>query len=438
MMLLVASYYFYMNWKPAYALLLLTSTAVTYLSALGIGHFAEKRKKKMCLVSSLVLNLAILFLFKYYNFLSSNIEAAFQSFGLGINMPDFGLLLPVGISFYTFQALGYSIDVYRGTTKVERDFFTYALFVSFFPQLVAGPIERSNNLLPQFKQEHRFDYEAVMSGVRLMLWGYFMKLVLADRCGLYVDAIFNNVDKHNGGSYLVASLIFPFQIYGDFAGYSLIAIGVARVLGFRLMENFRRPYFACTVGEFWHRWHISLSTWFKDYVYIPLGGNRVGRMRNYFNLFVTFVVSGIWHGANWTFLCWGSLHGVLLCIEKALGFSKRRFSGMRKFFHWAVTFVIICFAWIMFRANNLSDAMTVVAGIFTNPGAPYLDYASFIAIMLAMTVLLIKEFADEYQWKTHIAESNSWIVRHVYLVMMIAYIILFGVLGGDQFIYFQF
>ncbi|MBO4851499.1 MAG: MBOAT family protein [Prevotella sp.] len=438
MMLLVASYYFYMNWKPAYALLLLTSTAVTYLSALGIGHFAEKRKKKMCLVSSLVLNLAILFLFKYYNFLSSNIEAAFQSFGLGINMPDFGLLLPVGISFYTFQALGYSIDVYRGTTKVERDFFTYALFVSFFPQLVAGPIERSNNLLPQFKQEHRFDYEAVMSGVRLMLWGYFMKLVLADRCGLYVDAIFNNVDKHNGGSYLVASLLFPFQIYGDFAGYSLIAIGVARVLGFRLMENFRRPYFACTVGEFWHRWHISLSTWFKDYVYIPLGGNRVGRMRNYFNLFVTFVVSGIWHGANWTFLCWGSLHGVLLCIEKALGFSKRRFSGMRKFFHWAVTFVIICFAWIMFRANNLSDAMTVVAGIFTNPGAPYLDYASFIAIMLAMTVLLIKEFADEYQWKTHIAESNSWIVRHVYLVMMIAYIILFGVLGGDQFIYFQF
>ena len=437
-MLLVASYYFYMNWKPAYALLLLTSTAVTYLSALGIGHFAEKRKKKMCLVSSLVLNLAILFLFKYYNFLSSNIEAAFQSFGLGINMPDFGLLLPVGISFYTFQALGYSIDVYRGTTKVERDFFTYALFVSFFPQLVAGPIERSNNLLPQFKQEHRFDYEAVMSGVRLMLWGYFMKLVLADRCGLYVDAIFNNVDKHNGGSYLVASLLFPFQIYGDFAGYSLIAIGVARVLGFRLMENFRRPYFACTVGEFWHRWHISLSTWFKDYVYIPLGGNRVGRMRNYFNLFVTFVVSGIWHGANWTFLCWGSLHGVLLCIEKALGFSKRRFSGMRKFFHWAVTFVIICFAWIMFRANNLSDAMTVVAGIFTNPGAPYLDYASFIAIMLAMTVLLIKEFADEYQWKTHIAESNSWIVRHVYLVMMIAYIILFGVLGGDQFIYFQF
>ena len=437
-LLLVASYYFYMNWKPAYALLLLTSTAVTYLAALGIGHFEEKRKKKLCLVSSLVLNLSILFLFKYYNFLSSNIEAALQSSGLAINIPEFGLLLPVGISFYTFQALGYSIDVYRGTTKVEHDFFTYALFVSFFPQLVAGPIERSNNLLPQFRREHHFDYDSVMAGVRLMVWGYFMKLVLADRCGLYVDVIFNNVDKHNGGSYLVASLLFPFQIYGDFAGYSLIAIGVARVLGFHLMENFRRPYFACTVGEFWHRWHISLSTWFKDYVYIPLGGNRVGRMRNYFNLFVTFVVSGIWHGANWTFLCWGSLHGVLLCIEKALGFSKRRFSGMEKFLHWAVTFVLVCFAWIMFRANNLSDAITIATGIFTNPGVPYLDYATFIAVGMAMIVLLAKEFADEYQWKTRIAESDSWLVRHVYLVVMISYIILFGVLGGDQFIYFQF
>ena len=437
-MLLVASYYFYMNWKPAYALLLLTSTAVTYLAALGIGHFEEKRKKKLCLVSSLVLNLAILFLFKYYNFLSSNIEAALQSSGFGIDMPEFGFLLPVGISFYTFQALGYSIDVYRGTTKVEHDFFTYALFVSFFPQLVAGPIERSNNLLPQFRREHHFDYDSVMAGVRLMVWGYFMKLVLADRCGLYVDVIFNNVDKHNGGSYLVASLLFPFQIYGDFAGYSLIAIGVARVLGFHLMENFRRPYFACTVGEFWHRWHISLSTWFKDYVYIPLGGNRVGRMRNYFNLFVTFVVSGIWHGANWTFFCWGSLHGVLLCIEKALGFSKRRFSGMEKFLHWAVTFVLVCFAWIMFRAKNLSDAMAIATGIFTNPGVPYLDYATFIAAGMAMIVLLAKEFADEYQWKTRIAESDSWLVRHIYLIVMVSYIILFGVLGGDQFIYFQF
>lgn len=427
-----------MNWDPAYALLLLTSTVITYLAALGIGYFKEKRKKKICLVSSLVLNLAILFLFKYFNFLAMNIETVLQASGLAVNMPKFALLLPVGISFYTFQALGYSIDVYRGTVKIERDFPTYALFVSFFPQLVAGPIERSKNLLPQFKQQHRFDYDAVMSGVKLMVWGYFMKLVLADRCGIYVDTIFNNVDKHNGGSYLVASLLFPFQIYGDFAGYSLIAIGVARVLGFRLMENFHRPYFACTIGEFWHRWHISLSTWFKDYVYIPLGGNRVGKLRNYFNLLITFVVSGIWHGANWTFLCWGTIHGILLCIEKAFGISKQKYTGAKKSFHWAATFVLVCFAWILFRANNLSDAVSVVTGIFTNIGTPKPEYANFIAIGLAMTVLLTKEFADEFNWKIRVADSKSWLVRHIYLIIMIAYIILFGVLGGDQFIYFQF
>lgn len=421
LLLLVASYYFYMNWDPAYALLLLTSTVITYLAALGIGYFKEKRKKKICLVSSLVLNLAILFLFKYFNFLAMNIETALQASGLAVNMPKFALLLPVGISFYTFQALGYSIDVYRGTVKIERDFPTYALFVSFFPQLVAGPIERSQNLLPQFKQQHRFDYDAVMSGVKLMVWGYFMKLVLADRCGIYVDTIFNNVDKHNGGSYLVASLLFPFQIYGDFAGYSLIAIGVARVLGFRLMENFHRPYFACTIGEFWHRWHISLSTWFKDYVYIPLGGNRVGKLRNYFNLLITFVVSGIWHGANWTFLCWGTIHGILLCIEKAFGISKQKYTGAKKSFHWAATFVLVCFAWILFRANNLSDAVSVVTGIFTNLGTPKPEYANFIAIGLAMTVLLTKEFADEFNWKIRVADSKSWLVRHIYLIIMIAY-----------------
>lgn len=438
LLLLVASYYFYMNWEPVYALLLLTSTIVTFLAAHVMGYFENKRKKKLCLVSSLVINLTLLFLFKYYNFVGSTIEVFLQSTGLGIDIPKFNLLLPVGISFYTFQALGYSIDVYRGTTKVEHDFSTYALFVSFFPQLVAGPIERSNNLLPQFKQHHQLDYEAVMAGIRFMVWGYFMKLVLADRCGLYVDAIFNNVDKHNGGSYLVASLLFPFQIYGDFAGYSLIAIGVARVLGFQLMENFHRPYFACTVGEFWHRWHISLSTWFKDYLYIPLGGNRLGRLRTFFNLFVTFVVSGIWHGANWTFLCWGSLHGIMLCIEKAFGINNNKYSGIKKAFHWALTFIFVCFAWILFRANNLSDATLIISGIITNFGIPKPEFANLIAMGLAMSVLLFKEFADEYNWGVSLAESKSWLVRHTYLIMMIAYIILFGVLGGDQFIYFQF
>lgn len=439
--LLVASYYFYMNWKPGYALLLLTSTAVTYLVALGMEHFQDVQKKKACLVAGIILNLAILFLFKYYNFLGSNIETALCAAGLAIDIPEFGLLLPVGISFYTFQALGYSIDVFRGTTKVERDFFTYALFVSFFPQLVAGPIERSNNLLPQFKREHRFDYDNAVAGVKMMIWGYFMKMVVADRCGMYVDAVFNNVAMHNGGAYLLASMLFPFQIYGDFAGYSLIAIGVARVLGFHLMENFRRPYFSCSVGEFWRRWHISLSTWFKDYVYIPLGGNRVAKMRNYFNLLVTFVVSGIWHGANWTFLCWGSLHGILLCIEKALGVGRQKYSGAKKFFHWAVTFVLVCFSWILFRANNLADAWTVMTGIFTDFGIPVISFSMFTEITLALAaigILLFKEVREEFSLFPGLSLSGKPYTSYAYVIVMIAAIILFGVLGGDQFIYFQF
>lgn len=436
--LLIASYYFYMNWEPIYALLLLSSTIATYVAALGMHHFKEKRKRKVCLVASIITNIAILFLFKYYNFLATNIEAALQFSGIGISIPEFSLLLPVGISFYTFQALGYSIDVYRGTTKIEKDFFTYALFVSFFPQLVAGPIERSNNLLPQFKEQHAFSYDSVMAGLKLMLWGYFLKIVLADRCGLYVDIVFNHLETHNGGSFLIASLLFPFQIYGDFAGYSLIAIGVARLLGFRLMQNFCRPYFSCSIGEFWHRWHISLSTWFKDYVYIPLGGNRVSRLRNYFNLFVTFVVSGIWHGANWSFFLWGGLHGILLCIEKYFGIGKQKYDGFSKFSHWLVTFSLVCFAWILFRANNIEDVLTIIVGIFTNMGIPFRDDATFIALCLAFPILISHEMMEEYAIGAQIIILHNWYVEHLYIVMMIAYIILFGVFGGDQFIYFQF
>lgn len=436
--LLAASYYFYMNWQPVYALLLLTSTIITYLAAIGIGHYAEHWKKKACLVMSLVLNLGILFLFKYYNFAAENLTLLLRYCGLAVSMPEFGMLLPVGISFYTFQALGYSIDVYRKDTPVEKNFFIYALFVSFFPQLVAGPIERSTNLLPQFKQKHCFCYEDVMAGMRLMVWGYFLKLALADRCALYVDPVFNNVSQHNGGSFLLASLFFPFQIYGDFAGYSLVAIGAARVMGFRLMENFRRPYFAASVTEFWRRWHISLSTWFKDYIYIPLGGNRSGRLRCYFNVLVTFVVSGLWHGANWTFLVWGTLHGLLQCGERILGFHRAQWSGMSKVCHVAVTFCVVCLAWVFFRANDISDAFMVIKGIFTNFGMPYMRVADFMAIAMALSLLLLKESIDEFGWKVRISESENWTVRHLYLVGMIAYIILFGVLNGDQFIYFQF
>lgn len=436
--LLAASYYFYMNWQPVYALLLLTSTVITYLAARGIGHFEDNRRKRACLVASLILNLGLLFLFKYYNFAAENLASFLHSWGLAVNFPAFGMLLPVGISFYTFQALGYSIDVYRKNTPVEKDFFIYALFVSFFPQLVAGPIERSTNLLPQFKEKHSFCYEDAMAGFRLMLWGYFLKLILADRCALYVDAVFNNVEHHNGGSFLLASLFFPFQIYGDFAGYSLVAIGVARVLGFRLMENFCRPYFAASVTEFWRRWHISLSTWFKDYVYIPLGGNRVGNLRCYFNVLVTFVISGVWHGANWTFLVWGTLHGVLQCVERVLGFHRARWNGFARCLHVFVTFCVVSLAWVFFRANNLSDALTILGGIFTDMAMPYLRLADFMAIAIALSVLFLKEGIDEFGWSVRIAESPAWTVRHLYMVVMVVYILLLGVLNGDQFIYFQF
>lgn len=437
-MLLLASYYFYMNWHAEYALLLLSSTVITYFAALGIEHFTERWKKRLCLTSSLVINLFILFLFKYYNFLGENIMTAFDYFGIAIHIPEFTLLLPVGISFYTFQALGYSIDVYRGTTPVEKSFLTYALFVSFFPQLVAGPIERSSNLLPQFKEKHKFDYEQTMQGVLLMIWGYFMKLCLADRCALYVDAVYNNIPMHNGASYLIASFLFPFQIYGDFAGYSLIAIGVAKVLGFNLMENFRRPYLSCSLGEFWSRWHISLSTWFRDYVYIPLGGNRVSKTRCYFNLLITFIVSGIWHGANWTFFCWGTLHGLGLCIEKAAKIAKKKYSGAKRMLHWLITFILVCIAWIFFRANNIGDAFSVLNGIITRQGVPYLRLADFLAIFIALTILLFKEISDEWNIKIHLNASARIALRNVYLAFMICFIILFGVLGGDQFIYFQF
>lgn len=436
--LLISSYYFYMNWEPVYALLLFSSTFITYLAALGVAHFSKQSKKKICLISSLILNIGILFLFKYYNFAAENLTSLLTILGLSIQMPQFELLLPVGISFYIFQALGYSIDVYRKKTTAEKNFFTYALFVSFFPQLVAGPIERSTNLLPQFKKKHSFSYENVMSGIRLMLWGYFLKLVLADRCALYVNPVFNNVPYHNGGSFLLASLFFPFQIYGDFAGYSLTAIGAAKIMGFNLMENFRRPYFATTVTEFWHRWHISLSTWFKDYVYIPLGGNRVSRPRCHFNIMTTFIISGIWHGANWTFIIWGTIHGALQCLEKWLGWNKRLWNKKEKVIHWTLTFCVVCFAWIFFRANTISDAFQIIKGIFTNFGIPYMRVADFLAIALALSLLFIKELIDEYKLNIRISESPFWIIRHLYITAMIAFIILMGVLNGDQFIYFQF
>ena len=314
MFLLLASYYFYMNWEPVYALLLLASTVITYLASLGIEKY--ENRKKTILAISIVANLSILFFFKYFNWAADNITTLMSVAGVSIHIPEFKVLLPVGISFYTFQALGYSIDVYYKSVKVEKDFFTYALFVSFFPQLVAGPIERSTNLLQQFHVKHKFNEELAIKGITIMLWGYFLKLVIADNLAVFVDGVYNHLDTQTtGGSALIASIFFCFQLYGDFAGYSYIAIGSAAVMGYKLMDNFRRPYFfSVSVQDFWKRNHISLTTWFMDYVYYPLVGSSTSQKWWCFCIFFTFFLSGFWHGANWTYVVCFSIFGIYLVV----------------------------------------------------------------------------------------------------------------------------
>lgn len=452
--LLVASYYFYMNWKPVYAVLIFTSTFITYGVALLIERFSEKPKwKRAFLTLSIVINIGILFLYKYFNFLNESVAAIFNGLNIGWTVPNLDLLLPVGISFYTFQAVGYTIDVYRGDLKAERHLGIYALFVSFFPQLVAGPIERARNLLPQFRIKYDIDYDRIASGLRYMLWGYFMKLVVADRVSSYVDAVYNNVPQHSGPSLLLATFLFAVQIYCDFAGYSYIAIGAAKVMGFNLMENFRRPYFARSVGEFWHRWHISLSTWFKDYVYIPLGGNRVGWTRYLFNLFVTFLVSGMWHGANWTFVIWGALHGfysvagvVWKRITSRSNSPTLTLSGWKRFAGYAadvgLNLVLVVFAWIFFRANSAADAVEIIRKMVTLQGALFVDLTTLVYAFLGISILILKEVAEELNVagadvKKLNRQPNRRIRMALYLVLT-SLILLFGVFDGGQFIYFQF
>lgn len=433
LLLLAGSYYFYMCWQPKYALLLLTSTAVTYFGALLMERFQQRRKT--VLVTAIVLNLCILFFYKYFNFVAESLTAFLQVCGMKMTVPGLKVLLPVGISFYIFQALGYLIDVYRKEIPAERNFFTYALFVSFFPQLVAGPIERSKNLLRQFKEDHPFDADFAISGFKLMLWGYFMKLCLADQCSQYVDLVFNNLNDHEGMSTLIASFLFTFQIYGDFAGYTFIAIGCARILGFSLNDNFRRPYFATTITEFWHRWHISLSSWLRDYVYIPLGGSRAGKGKTYRNILLTFLISGIWHGANWTFILWGVLHGAIQCLERLVGWGKKQWTGLRKWAHIAITFMIANIAWVLFRANTLADAVTAFrlmllpSDFSLGHGRTFILY-SFVSVVIVFLHDLIEE---------HDRERKKSTLRDIfYITLMVILIGCLGNFGGGQFIYFQF
>ena len=437
--LLVASYYFYMNWEPVYALLLLSSTAITYFAAKGISSAKTQKQKHTYLVLSVTLNILILFFFKYYAFAAENISTLLDVLGISIHFPSFDILLPVGISFYIFQALGYSIDVYRGDVKAERNYFTYALFVSFFPQLVAGPIERSTNLLPQFYKNHHFDYDRAMAGLKIMLWGYFLKLVIADRCAIYVDAVFNNLDSHEGHSTLIAAVLFCFQIYGDFAGYTYIAIGAAKIMGFNLIDNFKRPYFATSISEFWKRWHMSLTKWFTSYLYIPLGGNRCSKWRHSLNVLTTFLVSGLWHGANYTFIVWGGIHGSLLVFEKQLGIHKKQPRGFNRVICVLTTFIVVCFAWVFFRANSMHDAFTAL-GLMFNPVDLQLSSKRYDLALIgcAIIVLFLKEMFDENSYSIQKEQIQSYFHNTVWMTLLLVLIAWFGVFDGGEFIYFQF
>jgi D-alanyl-lipoteichoic acid acyltransferase DltB (MBOAT superfamily) len=345
--------------------------------------------------------------------------------------------------------MSYTIEVYRGAQKAERHFGIYSLYVMFYPQLVAGPIERPQNLLHQFREKHNFEYERVVDGLKLMVWGLFKKLVIADRLALYVNAVYNNSEHHSGITLLLATIFFAFQIYCDFSGYSDIAIGAARVMGFNLMTNFDRPYFSKNIAEFWKRWHISLSTWFKDYLYIPLGGNRVSVPRWYFNLFIVFLISGLWHGANWTYIIWGALNGFYLVFASITQKYRNKFSGfiginklplLNNFIQIAITFSLSCFAWIFFRATSLSQALEIVKKIASFKGPLYNQNASVLLFsLLGIVFLLMVEFKREYfNNMFSLSYNNHWLIKNLYYAFLIAVIILSGVFDGGEFIYFQF
>lgn len=402
-LMLIASYYFYMQYKPEYALLMLLSTLIDYFAALGMSKTSKKLTKRFCLAMSLFGNLGMLFFFKYFNFFNANVASLLSYFNIAYQPLSLDVLLPVGISFYTFQTLSYTIDVYRGDLQPERDFFEFALYVSFFPQLVAGPIERSTNLLHQFKVHHEFDADRVSSGLRLMVYGFFKKVVIADRLAVIVDTVYNNPKGYEGVVYIIATVAFAFQIYCDFSGYSDIAIGSARVMGFGLMKNFERPYLSKSVTEFWRRWHISLSSWFRDYLYIPLGGSRKGYFRTLLNLFIIFVVSGLWHGASWTFVIWGALNGIAIVFEKILGIGKRPKTDLNasnkntaNSFSWLgrsikailgiipmlLTFTFTCFTWVFFRARLVSDALYMLPRFFEGLGT--FDLTKFLSTRMIL------------------------------------------------------
>ncbi len=455
--LLLASYFFYMCWNPKYALLMLFSTAVTYFCGLLVERSALG-KRKLWLFLSFFLNLSVLFFFKYFNFASGLFQKAFTALGLSLDAPLLNVLLPVGISFYTFQALGYTMDVYRGDVKAERSFLNYALFVSFFPQLVAGPIERSGNILGQIKSPHPFRLENLRDGMLPILWGLFKKMVLADNLAVLVNSIYNAPQDRTGAELLLATFAFAIQIYCDFSAYSDIARGSAKLLGFTLMENFRCPYFAVSIKDFWRRWHISLSSWFKDYLYFPLGGSRCSKSRHLLNLMIVFAVSGLWHGAALTFVAWGLLNGLYQVVSELLQPIREKlfaFTHIKENSRWlhlfrvGFTFCLVCAAWVLFRANSLSDAAFIYQSLLSLPKTGFSVSLSALGLSLpslcmlgAFTVLL---FVVDWltQHKDLFRHLNRTVVlRYAVYFLLIAAILIFGSYGvgydPQDFAYFQF
>ncbi len=467
--LLAASYYFYMGWNAQYALLILLSTVTTYLCAVLMGEKDDgkhKRGRRRILAVGLVVNLAILVFFKYFYFLYDTADAVMAVFGVRMTAPKLDLLLPVGISFYTFQALGYVLDVYRGTVKPEKNFIRYALFVSFFPQLVAGPIERSGSLLGQLEKmahEKLWDFDKATRGLLMMLWGFFMKMVIADRAAVLVNQVYDKYYLYSGMALLLAAVLFAVEIYCDFAGYSCIAMGAAMVLGIRLMVNFEAPFFATSISALWRRWHISLSTWFRDYLYIPLGGNRCSRLRKYFNSMVTFAVSGLWHGASWNFVVWGALQGVYIIIgDMTRPFRTRlnAFFGVRvktfgyRFGQAVCTFLLFVFSFIFFRSDTVGDAVYYIRRMFLRfdvwslfDGSIYhlgLDSREMGVLWVGILILILVDayYVRKKALFDSLVKGQCLAVQYVITAVLLVMVIVFGVYGegydAAQFIYFQF
>lgn len=438
--LLLVSYLLYIQWKPVYALILLEVTAITYYFALAIKGSKHPKRLLTCGVTATLLPLLF---FKYFNFINDNLIQSFSYLGINLHIKGLNWAIPIGISFFTFQALGYLWDVYYKKQDAEKDFIAYALFISFFPCIISGPINKASLVIPQIKNlRPYFDYDKAVIGLRMILWGMFMKVVVADRVALYVDKVLPDYIHYTGISCFAASILYTIQIYADFAGYSLMAIGVGKVLGFELTENFRRPYFSVSVTDFWRRWHISLSTWLKDYIYIPLGGSRCSRIKNYWNIFITFLVSGIWHGANWTFIVWGCMHGFCQIIEKMLGQQKCNYGRLGKSIKICITFLIVNFAWIFFRMPTISDACGVILRIFdfSLPSTIFLPSNSdLLFIATGVGMLLIKDLFDEFfPNKLLLFNNRNKVVRWMAYLSVFILIMMAGVFSADQFIYVNF